>query len=432
MNRFTIILIIRLKISNFGPESLDWTMTHTNRRIYIAIPLMDELEGLPELIRNLSNQDIDGFEVCFCVNQPDAWWDDPEKQDACERNLESLKFIYDHVDFPFTLIDRASRGLGWQGKQHGVGWARKVVMDAVASKASGNDIMITLDGDTAFDPSYFSSVKENFDSHPDAVGLSVPYYHRLTGREAEDRAILRYEIYMRSYAINLWRIENPYHFTALGSAMALPVHAYHRIGGMSPKKSGEDFYFLQKLVKFGRLLTWNKKKVFPAARFSDRVFFGTGPAMIRGAAGDWESYPVYHHSLFDDIRETYDAFSGLFQGDIPTPLDDFIMNNMNEKDIWAPLRANSKSRDRFIRACRDKIDGLRILQYLKYMQKVKGFRDEDCLREYFTNYSPEILAELNFPKKGFTFESLGVEDLNKLRDALTAIEETYQKTDHHA
>ena len=402
------------------------------RKIFAAIPLMDELECLPGLLADISEQDAKEFKVFFCVNQPDAWWDDPIKREACHRNQESLDYIRKNASFPYELIDRSTRGMGWKGKKHGVGWARKVVMDAVMDEASVADIMITLDGDTAFGPAYFRSVSDNFLSQPAAVGLSVPYYHRLTGREAEDRAILRYEIYMRSYAINLWRIGNPYHFTALGSAMALPVESYIRIGGMTPKMSGEDFYFLQKLVKFGRLLTWNEEKVFPAARFSSRVFFGTGPAMIRGNAGDWGSYPVYHHRLFDDIRRTYDSFPALFDGDIPTPVDHIFPERPNEKSIWAPLRANSTSRDQFIRACRDKVDGLRILQYLKQKQQAMGYRDEDCLLDYFVNHQPGALAGLEFLSGGFNFGALSVEDLNLVRDILAGIEENYQRSHHHA
>ncbi len=259
-------------------------------------------------------------------------------------------------------------------------------MDTVLEEAGPDDIIITLDGDTTFNPGYFSSVIENFNANPKAVGLSVPYYHKLSGSEAEDRAILRYEIYMRNYAVNLWRIRNPYRFTALGSAMAIPVLSYKVIGGMTPKKSGEDFYFLQKLIKYGRLMTWNEEKVYPAARFSDRVFFGTGPAMIKGATGDWESYPIYHHSLFDEVKMSFDAFDALYEKDLPTPLGNYLKNVLAQDNIWEPLRKNSRSMKQFRKACSDKIDGLRILQYLKYSQQKHGYRDEDSLAEYFKLY----------------------------------------------
>ncbi|RLD79255.1 MAG: hypothetical protein DRJ15_09820 [Bacteroidetes bacterium] len=403
-----------------------------NRKIFIAIPLMDELECLPELLGCIRNQDFEGFEVYFCVNQPDTWWEVNDKKDLCDRNRESIAYLKQYCSFPFRIIDKSSKGKGWQGKQLGVGWARKVVMDAVAEAASGDDLIITLDGDTSFSEHYFRSVLDNFNANPDAVGLSVPYYHKLSGSNAEDRAILRYEIYMRNYAINLWRIDSPYHFTALGSAMALPVSSYRAIGGMTPKKSGEDFYFLQKLTKYGRLMSWNEEKVYPAARFSDRVFFGTGPAMIKGAGGDWDSYPIYHHSLFDDIRVTYDTFDELFEHDAATPMDTFFKEVLKQDDIWTPLRKNARTIEGFRRACRDKVDGLRILQYMKYMQSGIGDSDEDCLLEYFEAYHPDTIKELDFLTPGFNFVDLSVMQLDHIRDSLLGIEEYYQKHKHHA
>ncbi|MCK4570192.1 MAG: hypothetical protein KAT76_07865, partial [Bacteroidales bacterium] len=403
-----------------------------DRKIYIAIPLMDELETLPELLECIRNQDFEKFEVYFCVNQPDSWWEDYAHKALCERNQASIAYLKQHCTFPFRIIDKSSKGNGWQGKQLGVGWARKVLMDAITEEASTEDIIITLDGDTSFSKHYFRSVLDNFNANPDAVGLSVPYYHKLSGSNAEDRAILRYEIYMRNYAINLWRIKNPYRFTALGSAMALPVSSYRAIGGMTPKKSGEDFYFLQKLTKYGRLMSWNEEKVYPAARFSDRVFFGTGPAMIKGASGDWDSYPIYHHAMFDEVERTYNTFDELFDKDVPTPIDRFIEEVLKQHDIWTPLRNNARTVDQFRRACRDKIDGLRILQYLKHTQNEKSFNDENCLLEFFNNYHPEAFIELDFLSKGLNFDEISVSQLDSIRNFLVGIEDKYQKKDHYA
>jgi hypothetical protein len=291
--------------------------------------------------------------------------------------------------------------------------------------------MITLDGDTRFSPTYFQSVRENFVHHRDAVGLSVPYYHKLSGKAEEDRAILRYEIYMRNYAINLWRIGNPYSYTALGSAMALPVHAYKAIGGMTPKKSGEDFYFLQKLCKYGSLLSWNSEKVYPAARFSDRVFFGTGPAMIKGASGDWESYPVYHHTLFDMVRKTYEGFDRLFEKDVELPMDPFLKDTLGWTDPWKALRGNSKGQEKFRKACMHKVDGLRILQFLKYSQKKLGYQDESCLHDLFMEYYQEGLDKFDFLEPGFTFDILSIQQLDMIRNFLVGIEELYQIENHN-
>ncbi len=288
-------------------------MTKTGKQIFIAIPAINEMEWLPEFINCLNQQSFKQFKVVVGVNQPDDWWGKSEKVHICENNQKSIEYLKEVQNLELEILDNSSKGKGWVGKKSGVGWARKTIMDKIAKEANENDIMVTLDADTTFEPGYLQSIINTFLMYPKAVALSVPYYHKLTGKPEPDRAILRYEIYMRYYALNLWRINSPYNFTAIGSAMALPIKSYKAIGGITPHKSGEDFYFIQKLRKYGTVLTWNEEKVYPAARFSDRVGFGTGPAMIKGRAGDWDSYPIYPFNYFDEVKSTYDLFPVLFE-----------------------------------------------------------------------------------------------------------------------
>lgn len=391
---------------------------------------MNEMTVLPTLLEAVSNQDFADFQLFVCVNQVDEWWDMPEKVVQCVDNQQALGLLRSVRNFPVTIIDRSSRGKGWIKKDHGVGWARKTLMDAIAQLAGPDDLIISLDADTVFGSGYLTSLLETFNTYQDAVGMAVPYYHKLVDEPEANRAMLRYEIYMRNYAINLWRINCPYAFTALGSAMVVPVWAYKAISGMTPKKSGEDFYFLQKLRKYGKMLVWNREKVYPGTRFSDRVFFGTGPAMIKGRAGDWESYPIYHHSLFDHIKTTYDQFESLYADpEEDTPLNPFLRQIFNDVNIWEPLKKNSKSAEQFIRACHHKFDGLRILQYLKASQSGLEKSDISCLKENISSLFPTV----DFGISGrdlelLSFEGSSLDVLNSLRDFLVLQEEKYQQS----
>lgn len=404
-------------------------MKYIDPQIFIALPVLDEWENITNFIQNLRNQTYQKFVLYVCVNQPDNWWNMDEKKSVCERNILALNYLKTISDFKIQIIDKSTKGNGWQGKQSGVGWARKVLMDAINEKASENDVVISLDADTTFESDYFESIIHNFQSHQEIMAISVPYYHKLTANEAVDRAILRYEIYMRYYAINLWRIGSPYNFTALGSAIAFPVWAYRKIGGISPMKSGEDFYFLQKFCKTRRIINWNSVKVYPAARFSDRVFFGTGPAMIKGNNGDWESYPIYHYTLFDKVRESYNLFDELFENDIELPINEFITEQFKDKFWWHPLRKNFKNKDKFVKACYEKIDGLRLLQFLKTNQASVNKTDEVCLSDFFKKFYLEKIKQLNLDKS-FKFNELTVIELDKIRNSLMEIEEKYQKKEY--
>ena len=395
--------------------------------IFAALPAMNESENLPGFLDSIRRQIYPAKKLVVCVNQPDEWWYRPDKLEICIDNQKSIDILSSAGDVELELIDKSSKGSGWTGKKYGVGLARKKIMDSISNQADKNDIIISLDADTAINPGYFQSIVESFSSHPDAVAFAVPYYHHLTDDWVKNRAILRYEMYMRYYAINLWRIENPYSFTAIGSAIALPVWAYRSIGGMTPHKSGEDFYFLQKLRKFGKVYTRNREKVYPAARYSDRVGFGTGPAMIKGSRGDWSSYPIYPYGYFDMVKETYDLFETLFEKNVDTPMDEFNKDKFGDENIWQALRENYKSRENFVKACGHKIDAFRIIQFLKWKHKNSVHSDEKNLIEFMHHFYPEKWQEMAMDLSELSFEKSPVEELDNLRNTLVQIEENYQR-----
>ncbi|MFC2102334.1 glycosyltransferase [Bacteroidota bacterium] len=398
-----------------------------SKHIYVALPVMDEPDWLPTLLSTIEKQNYPHFTVVVCVNQPDDWWREPSRIDCCERNDESLTLLNNYSGFNMVVIDRSSPGSGWSGKRHGVGWARKTVMDYISDHAEPTDIILSLDADTLFSENYFAAVAETLSTHPTAGALALPYYHHLPEDQDAARSILHYEIYMRYYLLNLLRIGSPYAFTALGSAMALPVWAYRKVGGMTPKLSGEDFYFLQKLRKAGSLICWNSEKVFPAARFSSRVFFGTGPAMIRGAGGDWSSYPIYPYELFNEIAESYTLFPEMYRQTIETPVVGFLRDLTGAEDPFATIRKNASEVKQFVRACHEKFDGLRILQYLKKRHQEEGGTDEERLGEWMDVFYPKDTGYRMPDKKKFSFLHSSLEEINRVRDLLSQEEDRIRK-----
>jgi len=224
---------------------------------------------------------------------------------------------------------------------------------------------------------------------------------------------------MRYYLLNMIRIRNPYAFTALGSAMAFPVWAYNKTGGLTPVPAGEDFYFLQKLTKLGKIVTYSSSIAYPSPRFSDRVVFGTGPALIKGNDGDWMSYPHYHFNLFDEVRETYKLFGQLYTKDIPSPMDQFLKEQTKSENIWEPFRKNYRDQNNFINACITKVDGLRILQFLRKQQKTIHLTDEKIIYYFLATYHKnEIDSNLLSELKELDYENSPIKLLNKLRDFL--------------
>ena len=397
--------------------------------LHVAIPAIDELDHLPVTLDNLAAQRVDyPFTVYVCVNQPESWWNNPDKIDVCQNNQQLIKFIRNYPKLPVEIIDKSSLGNGWGDKNHGVGWARRTLFDHILSVATAEDVIVSLDADTCVKPEYLQSIGENFENRT-LTAVSLPYYHRLTDDDAANRAILRYEIYMRSYLINLYGISSPYNFTAVGSAIAVRVEALRKIGNITPMKSGEDFYLLQKLRKMAPISNWNAQAVYPAARFSARVYFGTGPAMIKGNEGHWESYPIYHYSLFSSIKDTYLQLAKLYTEDFETPFLQFLKEQYRDDKLWVPIRQNSKTLERFERAFHEKADGLRILQYLKEVNPTQGKTDSVALRENMMHFFDGTIPD--FMPEGYELSDLTIEQLDTIRNMLFEKEMQLRKCENN-
>lgn len=397
--------------------------------LHVAIPAIDELDHLPVTLDNLAAQRVDyPFTVYVCVNQPESWWNNPDKIDVCQNNQQLIKFIRNYPKLPVEIIDKSSLGNGWGDKNHGVGWARRTLFDHILSIATAEDVIVSLDADTCVKPEYLQSIGENFENRT-LTAVSLPYYHRLTDDDAANRAILRYEIYMRSYLINLYGISSPYNFTAVGSAIAVRVEALRKIGNITPMKSGEDFYLLQKLRKMAPISNWNAQAVYPAARFSARVYFGTGPAMIKGNEGHWESYPIYHYSLFSSIKDTYLQLAKLYTEDFETPFLQFLKEQYRDDKLWVPIRQNSKTLERFERAFHEKADGLRILQYLKEVNPTQGKTDSVALRENMMHFFDGTIPD--FMPEGYELSDLTIEQLDIIRNMLFEKEMQLRKCENN-
>ncbi len=394
--------------------------------LYVAIPAMDELQDLPLTLADLKAQScIYPWQVLVCVNQPESYRTEPEKQAICEHNIQLLNYLQHTVDIPLRILDHASPGKGWRGKKYGVGWARKVLLDEILPEVAPDDLIVSLDADTRLPPNYLQTVAETMLRHPALPALSVPYYHLLTGEEKCDRAILRYELYMRNYAINLYKIGSPFAFTALGSAIVMRAGALKKIGGITPIKSGEDFYLLQKFRKMAPIGQWSPTHVFPAARYSDRVAFGTGPALIKGSRGDWNSYPLFHHQHFKNIALTYAYLPQLYREEVQTDFLLFLQKRCKNPSLWSSIRLNVKDYAHFSHAFHEQADGLRIIQYVRQQQQLHPTPESQTLYDNLSLWQPSSIPDAWDPEK--PLHQLPLAQLDTLRKIFTEIEEAERK-----
>ncbi len=387
--------------------------------LFVALPALDEYDFLPKTLDSIAAQHTSAkFEVFVCVNQPDSYWHNPDKKEVCHNNAKTLHFLNNYEKLTLHIIDKCSPGLGWENKKSGVGFARKILMDTILGKCSCDDIIISLDADTLLEPTYFQSVYDNFTVNRHINAISVPYYHKIDGCSEENaRAVLRYEIYMRNYLINLLKIKSPYSFTALGSAIAVKACALSKIGGITPYQSGEDFYLLQKIAKMGGLSIFNTDCVYPSPRVSNRVPFGTGPAVGMGISGGWESYPVYHHSAFAPIGEAYCNLRRLYDNEPGAEKNmflEFVAKRSRNTGVWMGIRGNVTDYQHFEKAFHQKADGLRILQFVRARHSEQGLSDEASLLDNLRLWFPGR----KLTSDHFNFKTSPVDEINHLRDSL--------------
>lgn len=389
---------------------------------------MNEADTLPSCLASLLNQSETNYHIYICVNQPDNYWDMPNLKPICINNQKTIQYltnIQKTQNLPITIIDNTTKGNGWKNVKCGVGIARKTCMDFAAKNANNNDILLSLDADTFYPKNYLKNIAHFFKTNTEYKALSVPYYHKTTSNTNIDRGILLYEIYARNYFINLYHIQSPYTFTALGSGIALPVDTYKTIGGITPKQSGEDFYFLQQLAKYGKISNKLNSIINPASRFSERIIFGTGQA-IKQTPVKHDAYPLFFEKSFLHIKYFFEALPNLYlYNTIPeNSFFSFLSSIFKKNDFYIPIKNNSKTYEQFEKAMHTKCDALKIYQYIRHDYTITSEKttDTERLMLFINQYYPKFLPDTNNLNKNFSLINQPIETLKKIRKSLFIIE----------
>jgi len=103
-------------------------------------------------------------------------------------------------------------------------------------------------------------------------------------------AICCYEIFLRYWVLGLKYAKSPWAFHSIGSTIVTSTDSYLKVRGMNKREAGEDFYFLNKLAKIGSIDYIRDTCVFPSARSSSRVPFGTGKRIERFLSGQKQEW----------------------------------------------------------------------------------------------------------------------------------------------
>jgi hypothetical protein len=187
------------------------------------------------------------------------------------------------------------------------------------------------------------------------------------------RAIVNYELHQRYYLEAVRYTGYPYAFHTVGSAFAVRAGAYCRQGGMSKRQAGEDFYFIQKVAMQGNYSECNTTTVHPSPRPSDRVPFGTGPAIAQQLAKPGAPFLTYAPQLFRHLHDFYALIAGFFaNGPIQTMLHSLhpmlrdYLDATGFLPALAEIRRNVASEPAFRQRFYRKFNMFWILKYLHF------------------------------------------------------------------
>jgi hypothetical protein len=369
----------------------------------VVIPAYAEREMLFSTLASLANNppsSLEGSLIICVINNKD---DSPVA--VIENNLQTIeyldalvrrkslkmfnkeqelyKLLTDISDTKMKMgyINASSEGYEMPRNTGGVGMARKIGMDTalrlLKKSSAQNNVIISLDADTLVQNNYLSAMKNNFTT--EVKTAIVAYEHQMPADYVEQAAICCYEIFLRYWVLGLKYAKSNWAFHSIGSTIAVSTGAYLEVRGMNRRGAGEDFYFLNKLAKVGKIDYIKETCVYPSARLSTRVPFGTGKRVQRFLAGVCkEEYCLYDPRIFfilaDWLRLMNDMILGredeiLIKAELIHPRLKSFLEESKFPIVWSKIRHVAKNEKSLLRHFNDWFDGFRTLKLINYFTK---------------------------------------------------------------
>lgn len=249
--------------------------------------------------------------LIFVINQTDKHKDTQWAEDLLplmsniewRSNCKQLQLSNHRHGNAILWVDRCLTGQLIPAKQ-GVGLARKIANDIAAALHHRGQIkspwLFNTDADARLPNDYFSA----FD--PNIKGIAAhlfPFTHTIGNTSKVNAATQLYELSLNYYVEALGWANSPYAYHSLGSIIAVHTNFYAAVRGFPKRPAGEDFYLLNKLAKTASIARLSTLPIQLMSRESDRVPFGTGPAVMRIAtANRLNETPFYDPNIFVQLK----------------------------------------------------------------------------------------------------------------------------------
>lgn len=366
--------------------------------IIVMIPCLNE----PEIFRTLEslwscNPISSCCEVIVVVNESES-----STQAVKDFNLEIYRklFVWKNENDRANLILHPIYARSVNAKHAGAGMARKIGMDEVIRRFSAlnrpEGVIVSLDADCLVSANYLQKIESVFTENKSCFAATLNFKHRVEEMTdpKQKLGIQLYEDYLHYYKKALDFAGFPDSIYTIGSAFAVRAEAYVKQGGMNRRQAGEDFYFLNKLTKLGKITEINDAFVYPSARVSDRVPFGTGAAITKWMKEEEDLTLTYNFAAFLDLKALFDQVDSLFKNSADdgfmASLPALVQEYLQMLEFPAKLKEinqNSSTLPSFRKRFFQFFDGFIILRFLnfahqKYYQRQYLSETMKQLKEY--------------------------------------------------
>jgi hypothetical protein len=346
----------------------------------VVIPAFREglafLNGLHKLCVN--NKAL----LILIINQPDtlghcpenfALWQTLRQPGKVIIHRENLTLL-DWQGASVLVVDRFQTGRSLWHK-HGVGLARKIGCD-IATALINQGVIVSqwihsTDADTQLPADYFRRTKD-----VNSSAAVYPFVH-VGDDNALAQATLRYQQSLQYYVNGLHWAGSAYAFHTVGSCLAINANHYSQARGFPKRAGGEDFYLLNKLAKLAPVISLSGEAIEISARHSNRVPFGTGPAVEKLLSlNDIDDQCGYDPRVFIELKSLLTALSNCW--DHRNNPDDWIATlpsairavckTMNFDKLLHHLNRQVHNPDDAGRHIQTWFDGFRTLKFIHTLQ----------------------------------------------------------------
>lgn len=352
-------------------------------KLCVVIPSLAESGNLPAVLASLvRSRRLQECEVVVLVNQAEG-----ASAAVASDNQATMEMCSAYAGFPLAVhfVDRFSPGRGLSPSQAGVGLARRLGLDlGLGRLARAGQVeraaLACLDADSPVAAGYLDAVLALFDQPQQPPAAICAYAHPWPAEEALQLPMAAYELWLRYQVAGFAAAGSIFAFPAIGSCTVVSAAAYAQVRGLEPRKAAEDFHLLRKLAKLNGLRPLPRisgATVYPAARVSDRVPFGTGRAMQRSLAEGQDWYlrvepPEAFLEVGEFLRRAPDAFARpeAWRG-LPRRMEAFL-DREGAWEVLEKFRRLYPGEKQFVLAVQHWFDSLRIVRYVNEAARGQG------------------------------------------------------------